>query len=228
LTNSFLEAQQADWIVKLYEALNGQPALIRSGRLHRIPLIRLEDGTHVAPRANGKPQAFLPGTIPSGFPTVSRTVLVTEDATSFLKNLGLTEPDPVDDVILHVLSRYKSMTTGRPATYAADIERILAAFATDSKSMREKLIEALQDTPFVAAVDAGDSQRKMARPKDVYIATERLRELFDGVAGVLLVDDAEESLRGEAARDMLTAAGVSRYLAASPLIQISTLTSSSK
>ncbi len=217
LTASFLEAQPAEWVRRLYETLGRQPALINSGKLHQIPLIRLEDGAHVAPLANGRPQAFLPGKMRSGFPTVSATVLGSDDAKSFLTNLGLTEPDPVDDVIVHVLPRYASTATGPRGSYAADIARILAAFATDSKSRREKLIEALTDTPFVIAVDAGDGQRRMAKPGEVYIPTERLKELFDGVAGVLLVDSSEESLHGEAARDLLTVTGVSRYLARVPI-----------
>jgi hypothetical protein len=44
LTQSFLEDQTDSWIVQLYEFLNGQSALLRSGRLADVPLIRLEDG----------------------------------------------------------------------------------------------------------------------------------------------------------------------------------------
>ena len=60
LDRSFLEAQPDGWVLDLYEFLNGQLALQR--RLNDLPLIRLEDGTHVSVRLDGQLQAFLPGT----------------------------------------------------------------------------------------------------------------------------------------------------------------------
>ena len=55
LTKSFLEAQPDDWVLNFYEFLNGQPALLRQGRLVDVPLIRLEDKGHVPICANGHP-----------------------------------------------------------------------------------------------------------------------------------------------------------------------------
>ena len=50
LTRSFLEDQTDAWIVQLYEFLNGQSALLRSGRFTDVPLVRLEDGSHITAR----------------------------------------------------------------------------------------------------------------------------------------------------------------------------------
>jgi hypothetical protein len=47
LTKQFLEAQPDDWILKLYEFLGGQSALVRQGRVGNIPLVRVEGGSHV-------------------------------------------------------------------------------------------------------------------------------------------------------------------------------------
>jgi len=77
--------------------------LLRSGRCDDVPLIRLEDGNHVTPWKDGKPQAFLPGPISTDFPTVSRAVYVTDGARALLTDLGLTKADPVDDVVRNVL-----------------------------------------------------------------------------------------------------------------------------
>ena len=104
LTGPFLKAQPDVWIVKLYEFLNGQPAL--RYRLSELPLIRLEDGTQVKARLNDKPQAFLPGKVKTGFPTVRGSVCSSKAAREFLVSLGLTEPDPVDDVIHNLLPKY--------------------------------------------------------------------------------------------------------------------------
>jgi hypothetical protein len=211
LDQAFLEAQPDDWILGLYEFLNGQAALHR--RLDGLPLIRLEDGSHVPPRVDGQPQAFLPSTITTGFPTVRASVCATETAREFLRSLRLTEPDPVDDVVRNVLPKYREDETDvGDAQYEADIQRILTAFHTDSKAQREKLIAVLRETPFVMAVDGGDGSKRIARPTEVYLATERLKELFAGVNGILLVDDDYSCLRGEDVRKLLEACEAVRYL----------------
>jgi len=45
-------------------------------------------------------------------------------------------------------------------------------------------------------IDAGDRSKRRSRPETVYLATERLKELFAGVGKVFLVDDTYECLRG--------------------------------
>ncbi|TXD13961.1 DUF3883 domain-containing protein [Extensimonas vulgaris] len=211
LNQAFLEAQSDDWISDLYEFLSGQPGLRR--RLDGVPIVRLSDGRHVIARANGEPQAFLPSDIETGFPTVRKAVCASLEARSFLISLGVTEPDLVDDVVVNVLQKYRS----DPADvdddqYAKDIDRILAAFNTDSKTQREKLLAALRATTFVMVVDTGDGKGCVAKPEEIYIATDRLQQLFAGVPGILIVDNEYDCLRGEDIRDLLVSCGASRYL----------------
>jgi len=211
LDKHFLEAQPDRWISNLYEFLNRQRALRE--RVRNLPLVRLEDGRHVAAFAEGRPQAFLPSSEESGFPTVRRAVLGSEEAREFLTSLGLTEPDPVDDVIRNVLDKYQREDVAVAETqYESDINRMVTAYRTDSKAQREKLIQALRKARFVKSVDANDNTRHFSKPGNVYLATERLKALFNGVASVFLVDDSEGCLRGEAVRDLLEVCGASRYL----------------
>ena len=211
LDKRFLEAQSDDWVVRLYEFANGQPALRR--RLNELPLIRLEPGTHVVAHLNGQPQAFLPGAMKTGFPTVRASVCASETAREFLRSLGLTEPDLVHDVVRNILPKYREDKVDvSDADYEADIQRILKAFATDSKGQQDKLLAALRETAFVVAVDAGDGSKRRSKPGEVYLATERLKELFDGVGGVLLVDDAYKCFRGEDVRELLEGCSAVRYL----------------
>lgn len=211
LDRSFLEAQSDDWIARLYTFLNGQPALRR--RLEKVPLIRLRDGRHVTAFVGGMAQAYLPSGAETGFPTVRETVCAAPEARKFLTDLGLTEPDPVDDVIANVLEAYRADAVDLDADrYARDIERIVAAFRTDSRARREKLLAALREVAFVMVVDAGDGTRRLEKPGNVYLATDRLKQLFSGVAGVAIVDDRYPCLRGEAVRELLEACDTSRSL----------------
>lgn len=209
LNQPFLEVQSDEWIAALYEFLSGQPALQR--RLDAVPLIRLSDGRHVVARADGQPQAFLPGNIETGFPAVRKAVCTTPKARSFLISLGITEPDLVDDVVLNVLQKYRSDSVDvDDGQYAKDIDRILTAFNVDSRIQREKLLGELRTTKFVMAVDSGCGTRHVDEPGDVYIATDRLKSLFASVRGVMIVEDAYPCLRGEPIRELLEACGAMR------------------
>lgn len=210
LAKPFLEAQTDDWVLRLYEFLSGQEAALRRS-LDKVPLVRLDDGTHVVARENGNPRAFLPSSIKTGFPTVRSAVCSSADARGFLITLGLTEPDLVDDVMLNLLPKYEQDEVSL-ADYAADIERIQQAFGTDSVVQREKLRSALRNTSFVVSVHAGDDQRYRSKPGDVYIATERLRQLFADVPDVYLVDAEQDCLRGEDVRELLESCGALRHL----------------
>jgi uncharacterized protein DUF3883 len=213
LTQEFLEEQSDEWTSRFYEFLHGQPALLRQGRLKDVPLVRLEDGRHVTPIKDGRPQAFLPGPIATDFPTVRSQACGTEAARALLLALGLTEPDPVDDVVRNVLPKYndKQLRVG-DEEYETDIHRILAAFGTDSKAQRDKLLGALQESAFVRAVNPGDGSKSFSLPGNVYQATERMKDLFAGVEDVLLVDDSYPCLRGEDVRELLEVCGTTRYL----------------
>lgn len=211
LTKEFLEAQSDGWVLQLYEFLSGQEAAVRR-RLDTVPLIRLEDGTHVIAHENGEAKAFLPTGGATGFPTVRSAVCITSESRAFLNTLGIAEPDPVDDVIRNVLPKFRQSEVDTDSNaYAVDIERILAAFSTDSASQKEKLRATLRESTFVMVIDAGDGTRYVAKPGDIYIATDRLKQLFAGVRSVFLVDDSYTCLRGESIRELLESCGALRY-----------------
>jgi len=214
LTASFLEAQPDDWIVRLYEFLNKVPALAE--RLEHVPLVRLQNGKHVAAFFLGQPQAFLPTDAETEFPTVRRDVCARPQAKKFLQSLSLTEPDPVDDVIRNLLPKYQSREI-RAENYAADIARILHAFKTDSTTQEDKLISSLKLSRFVMAKEMGDDTTSFQWPDHIYLATARLKELFQGIARIHLVDDSQNCLRGEDIRELLEACGTSRYIYPVPL-----------
>lgn len=211
LTADFLKAQTDEWIVALYEFLNGQGTALQR-QLGTVPLVRLVDGCHVTARQDGKPRVFLPGTLETGFPTVRPSVCTTDKARQLLESLGITKPDPVDDVILNLLPKYLRDEVDVDANqYASDVARILKAYETDSKVQRKKLVSELQETRFVMVIDAGDGKEYMDKPGNIYLATERLKQLFAGVSNVMIVDGAYDCLRGEPILELLEACGALRY-----------------
>ena len=216
LTGHFLVRQPDSWIQTLYEFLNGQRAIIRMlARSPRppdlnIPLIRLTDGKHVP---LGQPQAFLPSVERTDFPTMRPSVCETPEARSFLEALGLREPDLVDDVLKNVVPKYRMH--GRVIDddeYESDISRIVRAFASDSASQREDLVAQLRRTPFVRSVVSGYSRGSYDTPRDVYLPTKKLKQLFEGVDAVRFIDDSHDCLRREDVQELLKSCGATPFL----------------
>jgi hypothetical protein len=219
LTKAFLEAQSPDWVRRLYEFFTGQTALIRQGKLKDLPLIRLMDGHHVPAFRDGKPQAFLPGDLPSDFPTVHPDACSTDGARALLALLGLTRPDPADDVVQNVLPKFQGKRIEcSDREYPKVIARILNAFATDSKSRRELLIAELKKSHFVRVVDAATGKSRYSLPEYAYAASKRHRELFAGVSRVWLVDASRKSLTGKEVAGLLEASGVAQSLILEPVV----------
>lgn len=211
LTPEFLRAQSDKWIAHLYSFLWGLPYLRKE--LRQKEIIRLDDGTQVAPfDFEGRPNAYLPGTSPTQFPVVKLSICEVADALAFLTELGLKEADPVDDIIYNILPRYEARDVPLDdELYQSDINRVVAAFATDSKSQRDKLLRALRPVPFIMAMDAGTGLRQLSSPAKLYLPTDSLKELFSGVQGQMLVDDSCECLQDARVVELLEACGANPY-----------------
>lgn len=215
LTSSFLEHQSDEWIVKFCAFLYGQRAPRVRERLAEMALVRLEDGRHVVPKLNGAPQAFfLPnGTedsmhTPADRPIVHHSICDDESAVRLLQELGINEWDAVDDVINHVLPKYRTPTicaTLSRDDSRDDMERILEAYESSSDNQKNRLVQELRNCSFVPAVAASGGFEGVWYCADaVYLPTEDLLSLFRGIEGVWFADfgildtdqDAEQPLRG--------------------------------
>jgi hypothetical protein len=190
LTREFLEAQTDAWTASFYEFLQQNPALWKPtyrgdrGRPARAkPIIRLEDGAHITPFDDqGLPAAYLPGPIPTTFPTVRHAVAEKPGAQAFLVALGYSAPDVVAEVLDVVLPRYRDMAVEdlEPGQHDADIERIELALAQAASERRVHLQAQLQGTAFVIGENAKDGHQHLVRPGQLYERTAELRMYFDG------------------------------------------------
>lgn len=214
LNREFLTRQTDEWIARLYEFLGARRALHLQCR--RMPLIRLEDGSHVTAMATGEPQAYLPTERETGFPTVSRKVCASEEPLDFLRSLGLNEPDLVDGVIENLLPKYAAGNASVGIEYyELDVERILDVYrSTDSSTQRERLRRELSNTPWVMSTDAGHGRRSLIKPVEALLPIDSLKDLFSGVSGIRFVDDEIAGFQRDDARVLLTDCGASSNLRA--------------
>ena len=180
LTPDFLKEQSIAWLLKLYAFFQKRPALI--DMLRNKPIIRLEDGTHVSPfKQDGSQSAFLPPENETKFPVVNREIAKNEKALEFLRNLKLTEPDAVDEVIGHILPKYSH---GQPDVsddkHLRDMKKILHAYSTeDSQEKKSLLTDRLADTAFINAENPVLQQMEYKKPGQLYFQNEDLLLYFD-------------------------------------------------
>jgi hypothetical protein len=196
LTREFLEAQPDEWIIRLYAFLARDPALWRAprfadeapGAARDKPLIRLEDGRHIAPfDARDRPAVYLPGPAASGFPTVRRAIADSPDARPFLAALNLAEPDVVAEVLELILPRYRRLDAAEfdPAQdldfsqHDADLECIVRALDEASADRREELLGQLRQTAFLMGENAADGQQRLMPPPRLYQRSKELEVYFD-------------------------------------------------
>ena len=224
LDEEFLAGQDDKWIRRLYEFLNRQRRQHDSlnDRRSELPLIRLEDGAHVA--LHDEHVAFLP-TEGRSSPrdTVRLAVCDSKPALEFLKWLGLSEFDRIDAIIRDVIPMYRKKGKIDESRYVDDLREIVDAYHAASADRKRLLTDALRNAYFVRAVDVGTGELSFQRPGDVYLSTKQLRALFDGVPSVLFPNRPPRGLRGQDIEALLEACGASRTLAVDQFDDLSRL-----
>ena len=194
LTGEFLAAQPDEWIRRLYVFLHQHLALWRApdypgeepGPARSKPIIRLEDGSQVAPfDADRRPAAYLPdpGTAPDpGLPTVRRAIAAFADARHFLAALQLGEPDLVAEVLQAVLPRYAGLDAAQldAAQHEADLERVARALAEAPPAGLAQLREQLSETAFLIGENAATGEQRLMPPPSLYQRSRDLEVYFDG------------------------------------------------
>jgi hypothetical protein len=191
VTGEFLSARSDQWIGRLYWFLYQNQALWREpshpgdepGPARAKPIIRLEDGSHVAPfDARGRPAAYLPGPVGTEFATVRRAVAALPGARQFLEALGYSEPDIVAEVLDHVLPRYHDADVAKldMAQHNADLELIARALAEAPHTGRDQLLGQLRQTTFLVGENAATGESRLMRPGELYQRDKALEIYFDG------------------------------------------------
>jgi hypothetical protein len=113
ITDDFLKAQTDDWIIQFYNFLGKDKSelwkkpssVLRQKKILRLE--NLENNSHVIPfQPDGKPNAYLPSSLKTNFPTIKRAIFNDKGAEEFLRNLGLIEPGLFAEVIEFVLPNY--------------------------------------------------------------------------------------------------------------------------
>jgi hypothetical protein len=197
ISESFLESQSDSWLIKFYEFLDGQKALWRTktswdreGLLRKKPIIRISDNRMVVPFDElENPLVFLPTEIDTEFPTVKKSIVENKEAFKFLSNLGLYEPDLVDEILKFIIPKYEMQTpliTDELNTL--DLKKISHAIEYASRVKKERLIKILRETSFLRAINPDKGIKEYKKPIEIYIDNDDLRCFFEGNPDIWFYD----------------------------------------
>ena len=200
-TSDFLEAQSDEWIIRLYAFLYLFTSLWRApgfagkppAPARTCPVIRLENGSHVAPfDAQDHPAVYLPGPAGTGLPTVRRAIADASAARPFLDALNLTEPDVVAEVLEIILPRYGGLDVADldPAQHGADLECVARALDEAAPGRRERLLDRVQRTAFLIGENAATGEQRLMPPPSLYQRAKDLDIYFDGNPDIWFAGDA--------------------------------------
>jgi len=185
LEKSFLEKQTDEWIVQLYFFLSKQPGL--NNIIKWKPILRLEDNSHISPfnapySKSNTPNAYLLREGKSKLPLVKRALLTDDTVYAFLKGIGLSEPDVVDEVLKFILPPYEAHEIALDNKFRnqQDLDSIQKALQRSEHRAHQDLISRLNKTPFLQAINAKTSESVWKAPCEVYSKMEELLLWFEG------------------------------------------------
>jgi hypothetical protein len=214
----FLIAQPDAWLARYYAFLHTDTRLWRTpagpdeppAPARTQPIIRVEDGRQVEPfDSAGRPAVYLPDPLTPATPpatkasagpaatpapslaTVRRSIAADPAARRFLIALGLTEPDLLAAVLDGVLPRYDDLdlTDLDPARHNADVEYVSRALEQAAPGDRDRLLDRLNQTPFLVAENAATGEPRLMPPPGLYQRSKELETYFDGNPDVWFARD---------------------------------------
>ena len=200
IDHPFLSGQSDDWFFYFYGYLSGQEALWRaprwehdsSGILRSKPILRLENGNQEVPFRPDSitPNAFLPPPEETTFPIVRRSFMDSEQSRTFLKRLGLSQPDVFDDIVERVLPKYIKVGGASVSDFdhKADIQKIVRAMRADSEAGKRKVIKVARQTSFLKATNSS-GVTTFKKPVEIYVNTPDLRRYFSNSRTVWFLHD---------------------------------------
>jgi hypothetical protein len=214
VNSKFLETRSDAWVQRYYEFLFEQSAVQRKLGLAGRKIIRLNTNEHVqVDGTNGVRLAYLPSNEKTSFPTVKPNVCQSPNAWKFLVDLGLTVPDPVDDVIHNILPRYNETSDTFPPEFDDDARRIVEAYQTDSSRRKQELVNHLKRAKWIPCRNAESNKIYLTvSDSNTYLPTERLVELFAGNHQIWFVDRSRHCMQGKKCQAVLEACGIGEYL----------------
>lgn len=219
IDHSFLSTQSDEWFINFYGSLLNRESLWEEpswksnsgGILRSKPILRLTNGSQEFPfkSDNRTPNVFLPPPERTDFPVVSRLIIADKQALTFLKRLGLSEPDIFDDIVEKIFPKYVKYTESMisDTEHQSDMRKIARALGSDSVAGKKKVLEEAKKIPFLKAI-LPTGKTLFKKPTEIYFNTDELRLYFSEAEDVYFLHNEYTSFNIDT--DILQELGVSK------------------
>lgn len=189
VSEQFLMARSDDWICAFYYFVSERRALW--DRASGKAILRLQDGTHVSPfRVGGRPNAYLPPAATDvSVPSVKRELTRRSEVCKFLEELGVPRFDVVEEVIEHVLPKYRNNEISIPADENHDdLAKIKLAYDTRDDTKHYRLHKRVLNTAFILCTVPTTGKQEYRTADKVYFRSDELCSYFEGDTAFAYVD----------------------------------------
>ena len=151
-------------------------------RVPRRQILRREDGEHVSALDDqDRPQVWLPPPIgESSYPTIRRSIAEQPAVLDFLHQIGLTEPDVVDEVLTLIVPRYEVGRAGRHRTTRRISSESRSRSGRRPATSASKLRAVLEETAFLIGRNAANGEEVWLVPSELYEPTETPEDVSRG------------------------------------------------
>lgn len=182
ITSDFMKRQPLTWVNRLFVFLNNE---VRSSwnpdeKDHyflNAPIIENTKGEWIPPFNDGVINVFSEGD-DNEYNIISETMSSSKPIMKFLKDIGCKEPNVVDHIIKHVLSKYQKEDVELDNDQITnDFVLILRVYKTASLESREAIIEKAKDRLLIGAINS-EGNVPILPPSEVFFDSEELKRYF--------------------------------------------------
>ena len=193
ITPEFMKAQTPAWINRLFTFLNNEVRNSwnpeeKNPFFLNAPIIETRNGEWVSPFSEGRINVYSEGD-PSEYNVISNAMLASKPAMKFLTDIGCKEPDQLDHIINHVLTKYQDEEAEFPENeMIEDFILLLKYYKSAPLESRESLIEKAGKM-FCIGAKLNSGLEAALHPGEIYLDTEDLKSYFKGNNEVYFFDN---------------------------------------
>lgn len=174
ITASFIEGQPIEWLHRFYKWIadtKGRTDLI----LTKPIFLNQNRKASAAFDTNKHAILFLPTNGGSAYDTVNDALLSNEDTIAFIKQIGVSEPSPRDEIYNIILKQY---TEEASIDVCAHFKKFFRYYQSCSQTEAKSFISLIKEYDFVLYTSQDDSTQYRGKPSELYFPYEPLLKWF--------------------------------------------------
>jgi len=195
INDDFLQSKNFEWLKRFYKYVHQNQFLWdaqHSAEYYslRNAVIILTQDKLFQPTfdAEKRLRVFFPVEKKCLLPIVNKKFLKDDECMAFFKDLGISDPEPADDVEFNIIPQFETRSLVFGKEYVKSLEKILETYISVSLLRKEKMVDLLKKAPWVFCTTT-DSTKKtfFKKPDETYMFSVDLEDYFENYDGACVV-----------------------------------------